>query len=1029
MSSIDMASANGRSMADIQAPRSIKDATKALQAQFSAAKIPLTLPAESRRILQSFIDEHDDTFSDEESTKINQELRNFWERYVGEHPAKTGAFVGVLRELRPAITHHADIVEWWRQVVKQIITTTGYRKVAVEDAVELLVGWMQFDPDEAANGERAKTSRRLRSELQGVYLAKTRNLTNEDDLIAPDNAQVAQQIENVLIAFGRKQPKEFFLGVTDLVAAAGTRLQGLTLLTSFLRHQTPHLYLVADTTLIEHLLKCLINDTSTTILSVALTSLIMLLPHIPGSLPQHLPRLFLVYSRLLCWEKFSPLSSEAQRSLVTDDRLASEDHGDVGIDARWEKARPKEGAIESSTPELLTYFTHLYGLYPLNFMSYIRKPRRYLRNINFPGADDFDLDLTVIRQRSDQFRQVHLLHPNFYNLTIEEELIDPKWPKAEAADVVAECQALCVNAKPSLASPGPPPSSRLPDVPAFPALATMRNHSPQVSPSTSHASFKTGNSWRDTQSTAVSAHAPEGESPVLRPHSDDESAVPALRPRSKASKRTSPSIDDFPQPGSARRGKDESPPQTNVEFLQRENTVLRNELNFERWHKAQYSAHIGQLMRKNVKDATSEAEMLNLINANRTMKMQLDQVRNAREATIKDSALTRKQANNLEANLTERFTQMRKEQETWRADAQELRRLREENRQYRDLLVAVESRELNKTQQLELVKRDLECMEELQRRLDAAERKIREYEYREFEMQQAKREMEILYHEKETLQMRVKRHQHDAERARRAYADKISELEAQLEQQQSEPNCRRPQPTVGPDTQVLIQQAISDSQTKLNQLRKKHTALMEKYTDLEMEYESVKEQLDAMQGQRNGYHRSDPENEDYSLSGSDNAMSGALGPKSTATGYDATNDITALSDNAFISSASDPSSRRYQPQIPAMPASPPPSEPALHGHAGLTWKPPVSRKDSLGSRGSSQRGVTFNQTAPLRDSELQPAGSGHLAFSATSDEGKSKKKITPDSQVRVYGRGEPQHPDLGTENMLTSAQAGLKTSK
>jgi len=221
-------------------------------------------------------------------------------------------------------------------------------------------------------------------------------------------------------------------------------------------------------------------------------------------------------------------------------------------------------------------------------------------------------------------------------------------------------------------------------------------------------------------------------------------------------------------------------PQTNLAYLQRDNTLLRNELNFEKWHKAQYSAHIGLLMQKNVKNATAEAESLNNLNANRALKRQLEQVRHARDATIKDSTLTRKHTNNLEANLTERFVHLKKEQETWRADAEELKRLRKEISEYRDLLVTIEHRELQKSHHLEVVKRKLENMEDVQKKLEVALRKLREYEYREFETENAKLEVEVLVHEKESLQLRVQRQQHDHERTRQAYAEKIAELEAQV---------------------------------------------------------------------------------------------------------------------------------------------------------------------------------------------------------------------------------------------------------
>lgn len=971
-------------------------------------------------MLQNFVDEHSGV-SDEQSSDANNELRSFWERFVGENPAKTGPFIGVLRELRSILVREADILEWWQLVLKPAICSTFYKRAVLEDAQEFAVGCMVRTGDEEEKYGRSTVAARLMNDLLATYIARTRGLAEEDQFVAPENAQIASQVEAVIVSYGRKEPKELFHSLDDLIRVADTRLQGLTLLGSFLRHNTPHLYLVINTPLVENLLKSLMNDTSTTVLSVALTSLIMLLPHIPGSLGPHLPRLFLVYSRLLCWEKFSPLSTEAQRNLVTDDRISNDteaDPGDVGIDPSWEKARPKEGIVESSTPELMTYYTYLYGLFPLNFMSFVRKPRRYLRNCEFPGAEDFDLDQAVIRSRNEQFSQVHLCHPNFYNLTIEDELDNPKWPKVDPADVVAECHSLCIkDAKQTLVSPGPPPTAKLPEVPALSPLANTR--SAQVSPSTSHASFRSGNSWRDTQSTAVSGQGVEGDSPVLR--SQDLSPDEAVRPRSKSSNvKQEPSLEDFPHPNghtiqAPREGLEA--PQTNLAYLQRETTLLRNQLNFERWHKSQYSQHIGQMMRKNVKDATAEAETLNLINANRTLKLQLEHVRNAREATLKDSALTRKQTNSLETNMVERFNHLRKEQETWRTDAEELRRLRKETNHLRELLVAAEARETNKTHQIEMMRRDLDQMHRLQRDLQEAKRRLSEYEYREFELDTGQRELEIVQHERDALMMRVKRHDTENERLRRAYDDKIAELEAQLEANESfdrRPDLQRS----GPDAQNMVRQAIAENQAKLAQLKKKHNALMEKHSDLELEYESVKSQLDALQGDRNGHngYSSRPQAQTFfsDTSGGtitaaydrgDVEISGGLGSDSA---YETLSDYNTGSEHAYTTSSSDPTNRRFQSPVRSQTSSQPRTEASLHNAAGLTWKQPtISRQESMTSRSSGQPATTYNQTAPISRDEIVRS-SGKSAFSersSDSGQGKKKDKIDAKSEVRVYGRG------------------------
>lgn len=1013
-------------LAHITEHRTIKDVTKALQVHFSAAKTPLSLPPESRRMLQHFVDEHEGRVSSEDAARANQELKSFYERFVGESPHRLGAFVGVLKELRPAITSSNDLWDWWLSVVKPVISTSGYKKQALDDAQDFLVNVTTLDEGEDDQA-KAKLSSRLSGELLDIYMSRTRHIAEEDAFVAPENAQVASQVESVLLAVGKKNPQDLFQRIDDLVQTSSCRLQALTLLSSFAKHQVPHMYKVVETRLVESLLKCLMNDTSTTILSVALSTLIMLLPHIPGSLASHLPRLFLVYSRLLCWEKFSPLSTEAQRDLVTDDRVAAadeddkQDPGDVGIDPSWEKIRPEPDSIEASTPELLTYFTYLYGLYPLNLMSYIRKPRKYLKNASFPGADDFDLDQAVIRSRSDQFREVHLAHPNSYSMVVEEELSDPKWVRMEPADVVAECNALCVKGRSTLVSPGPPPTSKLPDLPPFPPLTVPRPAHPgsgQISPVASHASFRSGTSWRETQNARVSTHSTDLDSPVLGPHmtqSDEDMGEP--RPHSKGTNRTSLSIDDFPQPGhggSTRNSKDRpEAPQTNLAYLQHEVTLLRNDLNFERWHKAQYSQHIGQVTRKNIKDATVEAETLNLINANRALKQQLEHLRNSREATLKDSALTRKQSNNMEAHMVERFRNMKKEQEKWMADAAELRRLRAETKQYRELLVACEARELSKSHELELLQRDMNQLQDVQEQLREASRRMREYEYREFEFERAKREAEILQNEKETLQIKMARREQDAERMKRAYASRIAELEAHLDDSDVISPLPRSYSQASHEMQMGAQQAIAESQAKLTALKKAHTRLLEKYTDLELEYQAVKSQLSAYQGGGNGqFFRDIDSGNAFTFStgtvipdrpGSD-SMSGSGGmPVDSA--YDAYSEYQAP--------ASDPSARRYLPPQGMPVSSPPPqrNEATMHSAAGLTWRPPpVSRNGSMASRGSSNPPpATYNQTAPLTEEETVK-GSAKSAFSDASVESKDREaqrpaKIQPKSEVRVYGRG------------------------
>lgn len=291
------------------------------------------------------------------------------------------------------------------------------------------------------------------------------------------------------------------------------RLQALTLLCALLRFQPPHLYTVAQTPLIEHLLQCLMNDTSATAIELALMVLTMFLPHIPSSLTSHLPRLYLIYSRILCWERFGPTSSREDTATDLAEDYASGTGNNISppnIDPDWPTLHHSFEEAESKTPELLHFFTFMYGLYPLNFMSYIRKPRKYLQNISFPGANDFDLDQSIIRKRTEQFQEQHILHPNFFNTTIEDELTDNRWIRSDPAEVVSVCVGLYIPLPIKLGDPGPPPTGKLPDIPEkymrtedIPSQELGATDNNESMSGSDHAVSRRQSGVRDAQSSAL----------------------------------------------------------------------------------------------------------------------------------------------------------------------------------------------------------------------------------------------------------------------------------------------------------------------------------------------------------------------------------------------------------------------------------------------------------------------------------------------------------------------------------------------
>ncbi|KAI9797132.1 MAG: hypothetical protein M1833_005647 [Piccolia ochrophora] len=444
---------------------SLRDTVKALTTALSGPQSPYPLPKDLQDVIQSYLDKHEH-IDDQDSQRLHDELLNLYQRYVVVEPSKHAAFLGALRELRPAITGPSRLSQWWHVVLQPTINSLGQEKAVISNIRGFILSVLIYEDDGDNYGENARVSTLFTRKLLEVYLEKTKLPQKDDESSALEYERsrfIANHLESMLIAFGRKLPKNLLTAIDSLLVKKESRSAGLNLLCTFVRYQPPHLYQVLETPLVDHLLKCLTIDTSSTAISLALLSLIMFLPHVPNSLAPYLPRLFVVYSRVLCWEK---RGQNMSNGLPDGSRETPLMENTADIDPTWDVLHDNLDSSESPIPDLIHYFTFLYGLYPLNFLSYIRKPIKYLREAKFAGANDLRLDQAAIRSRSDQFRQVHLLHPNLYSMTIESELTDlNRFMKSEPSDVVAECMGLCVPASRSASHSGPPPDEKLPRIP------------------------------------------------------------------------------------------------------------------------------------------------------------------------------------------------------------------------------------------------------------------------------------------------------------------------------------------------------------------------------------------------------------------------------------------------------------------------------------------------------------------------------------------------------------------------------------
>ncbi|KAJ4990310.1 hypothetical protein SVAN01_04192 [Stagonosporopsis vannaccii] len=1020
----------------------MKEAVKALDTAFATADVPYPLPDELCATIQSFLDRYD-KIDDHDSQRFHEDLHALYQRHVAEDSAKHGAFLSALRLVRPALTGEARLTVWWNLVLKPTIDGIGHKRHEIDDAREIVQSILLYDADEDQTGDQARLSKLFTKNILDAYLLRTDVSASPENAVSPENEFIANELESVLITFGRKMPKLLLLALDELFIQKQYRIQALGLLSAFVRLQPPHLHLVLNTQLLQHLEKCLLTDTSTIVLELALVVLIMLLPHICGALTSehHLQKLFLIFTRILCFDKLGKCN-EHNNDRMNEEKGFEDSEEDedmeLEIDQAWEQLQPAEGE-EGGSPTLMHYFTFLYGLYPLNFMSFIRKPRKYLKSLNFPGARDFDLDQDLIYSRTETYRTVHLLHPNMFTTTIEEELSENRWLKSDPADVVTECMDLCVAVSATLEDPGPPPTTKLPPVPPLPEVPAEFT--------LDESGHESDVSWRNTQSTMFipSGDAPEAPettdlplrsksiastksfksaSPLLKTH--DMMDSPTLPPAKESLKQNllttsaassqrkvnpQPSLDSFVRSATGTI----SPPHPHNDFhnqtmssLQREIMLLRNDLNFERYLKLQHLSHIGQLQRKHIREAAVEADTQNLINTNKTLKARLAKANELYAQLKKETLTSRNQSKKWESDLNAKVRGYRDSEKTWHSDEESLRfdlqRMQSDYEHLKKVVEKAEAEQLRAEQRTRALEYELEDYSTVRHDLEAAQQKIMEYEDQAQDFRSLLQERNDLRNDLEIANMRLNSREAEREQSISAYERHIMTLEQRL---QAIERSAGPPGQLPASVQQMLDSGLAASQAKLQSLKKTYQHLSAQHTELQMRYQDLEAEHQAAVGRfENQENTGHLEYAQTQLSRHSSLREGSyygsrnLPPLSTGPSID--------EEREYFSDMQSPNSVGS----PSATISPAAQRPA--------------RLDSMPSHGSqrAQRSPPGPSMYPAFGGALHPdlyepqalarsgvatQSSAKSSFSVDTEGSGGKEKVDPKSEVRVYGRGGAQN--------------------
>ncbi|GAP90446.1 putative tuberous sclerosis 1 [Rosellinia necatrix] len=809
----------------MSAAPTLKELVKAVGSFAHSPSLPL--PDDLVQIIEAFLDNRADKWDESVAEKVHDELLSVFKQDIAQDPARYAAFIALLRHLRPLVGQPARVLQWFDLLLPVLAHLIQEKDLASECQgilLDILTGSDGNDKSSFTQGAAAPIAERI------IYL-----WFDEVELLrkSADALQDFKEkhLRDTLILYGKKRPKDFMTVVDRFVCESSHRASSLLLLASFVQSQPPHLYLILQTPLFGNLLNCLQRDTSTTIISLALTVLTMVLPHIPSSLVPNLPTLFNIYARFLFWERELSAYVAAGKD---KERIPSSDALD------WEVCSFSSDVDDTSISQLLNYFTILYGLYPINFMDYIRKPQRYLRHAEASDPDVIEVQPTEIRHASERFRKCHLLHENFYTLTIDSEKTDfGRWIKSEPAEVVADCMALRQL------------SDELPDTISL-DLAEISNTdgdesdkidkgsallsssyiadasgsgeiyrstgSPLSQPgggqtnptAVRHSSQSSHQSKRDSSSTRLSEN--ENDNLTLSRQLVSSGSQTQLQDLINSNKAVKSSLhqslanDSVPSLSLSYHDtatETQSPPphfnlpnssteSHNSTIINKQRKLIRyvyllyNDLVFERFLKQQHLTHIGELRRRHVREAASEAETQNIITANKHLKQRLDEAKKAEIRAKTEGEKSRMLAKKWEADIFNKLKTLREEQKKWSIEKStlevELKVVKDEAEALRTLVCEVEVRELRLKQNIQSADVDFGELERLRSEVKRLTESERDHQAKETERQAAMTQAAEADSRAEVAKMQLAAREFDFQRTQELHQSQIIALNSKLQE-------------------------------------------------------------------------------------------------------------------------------------------------------------------------------------------------------------------------------------------------------
>ncbi|XP_068616877.1 TSC complex subunit 1a isoform X2 [Brachionichthys hirsutus] len=212
----------------------------------------------------------------------------------------------------------------------------------------------------------------------------------------------SSQVALLLSSIREPHHKPLLEKLNESLSRPGSRVAALTLLGHLIRKQPPWVRHISRSLLLASLLRLLKTDTDVVVLITGVLVLITLLPMIPQAGKQHIYDFFDVFGRLASWSYKNPGHVPAAHLV----------HLHAGV---------------------YSLFHRLYGMFPCNFISYLR--------LHYSMKENLDTFQEVVKPMLEHVR----VHPELVTGAQDYELDPTRWKCYEVHDIMIECSRISLD--------------------------------------------------------------------------------------------------------------------------------------------------------------------------------------------------------------------------------------------------------------------------------------------------------------------------------------------------------------------------------------------------------------------------------------------------------------------------------------------------------------------------------------------------------------------------------------------------------